>query len=158
MASSGVLRTGSPWRDLPERYGPHTTIYNRFNRWAKAGVWVQVFERLAENPPTACSSSTVLSSAPGDVVADRSYDARAILDLIAAHGGRGHIPTQRDRKVQRSVDAAIYRKRNLVERFFNKLKHFRKVATRYEKTATNYLAAVLLVSSRLWLRFHEPAS
>ena len=92
------------------------------------------------------------------MVADRSYDARAILDLIAAHGGRGHIPTQRDRKVQRSVDAAIYRKRNLVERFFNKLKHFRKVATRYEKTATNYLAAVLLVSSRLWLRFHEPAS
>jgi len=47
--------------------------------------------------------------APGDVVADRGYDARTILDLIAAHGGRGHIPTQRDRKVQRSVDPAIYR-------------------------------------------------
>lgn len=43
-----VLRTGSPWRDLPERYGPHTTIYNRFNRWAKAGVWVHVFETLSE--------------------------------------------------------------------------------------------------------------
>jgi transposase len=37
-----VLRTGSPWRDLPERYGPHTTCYNRFNRWAKAGVWLRV--------------------------------------------------------------------------------------------------------------------
>ncbi len=35
-----VLRTGSPWRDLPERYGPYTTIYNRYNRWAKAGVWL----------------------------------------------------------------------------------------------------------------------
>lgn len=95
---------------------------------------------------------------PGDVVADRGYDARAILQLIAAHGGRGHIPTQRDRKVQRSVDAALYRKRNLVERFFNKLKHFRKVATRYEKSARNYLAAVLIVSSRLWLRFYESAA
>jgi transposase len=42
-----VLRTGSPWRDLPERYGPYTTVYNRFNRWAKAGVWVHVFETLA---------------------------------------------------------------------------------------------------------------
>jgi transposase len=42
-----VLRTGSPWRDLPERYGPYTTCYNRFNRWAKAGVWLQVFEALA---------------------------------------------------------------------------------------------------------------
>lgn len=46
-----VLRTGSPWRDLPERYGPYTTAYNRFNRWAKAGVWVQVFETLAEKSP-----------------------------------------------------------------------------------------------------------
>ncbi|MBY8977148.1 transposase, partial [Rhodobacteraceae bacterium NNCM2] len=48
--------------------------------------------------------------------------------------------------------------RNLVERFFNKLKHFRKVATRYEKTARNYLAAVLIASSRLWLRFYESTS
>jgi transposase len=46
-----VLRTGSPWRDLPERYGPYTTVYNRFNRWAKAGVWVRVFETLAEESP-----------------------------------------------------------------------------------------------------------
>jgi len=46
-----VLRTGSPWRDLPGRYGPPTTIYNRFNRWAKAGVWVRIFEELAEKSP-----------------------------------------------------------------------------------------------------------
>lgn len=46
-----VLRTGSPWRDLPGRYGPPTTIYNRFNRWAKAGVWVRIFEKLSEKSP-----------------------------------------------------------------------------------------------------------
>ena len=46
-----VLRTGSPWRDLPERYGPYTTVYNRFNRWAKAGVWLRVFEILAAQSP-----------------------------------------------------------------------------------------------------------
>lgn len=62
--------------------------------------------------------------APGDVVADRGQDARAILDLIAAHGGRGHIPTRRDRKVQGPVDPELCRQRNLVERFFNKLKQF----------------------------------
>ena len=46
-----ILRTGSPWRDLPERYGPYTSVYNRFNRWAKAGVWVRVFEALAARSP-----------------------------------------------------------------------------------------------------------
>jgi len=96
--------------------------------------------------------------APGDVVADRGYDARAVLDLIAGRGGRGHIPTQRDRKVQRQVDPALYRQRNLVERFFSKLKHFRKVATRYEKTARNYLAAVLIACARLWMRAYESAT
>ena len=46
-----VLRTGSPWRDLPERYGPYTTVYNRYNRWAKAGVWLKMFEALAARSP-----------------------------------------------------------------------------------------------------------
>jgi transposase len=45
------LRTGSPWRDLPERYGPYTTAYNRYNRWANAGVWLRVFEALAAASP-----------------------------------------------------------------------------------------------------------
>ena len=46
-----ILRSGSPWRDLPERYGPYTTVYNRFNRWAKKGVWLRMFEALAERSP-----------------------------------------------------------------------------------------------------------
>jgi transposase len=96
--------------------------------------------------------------APGDVIADRGYDAQAVLDLIAARGGRGHIPTQRDRKCQRTVDPQLYRQRNLVERFFSKLKQFRRIATRYEKTARNYLAAVLITCSRLWMRAYESAA
>ena len=94
--------------------------------------------------------------APGsDLVADRGYDARAILDLVTAAGSRPHIPTQRTRKAQRSVDPALYRQRNLVERFFNKFKHFRGVATRYHKLARNFLAAVVLACTRLWLRHYE---
>jgi transposase len=46
-----ILRTGSPWRDLPERYGPYTTAYNRYNRWVKTGVWLRIFETLAERSP-----------------------------------------------------------------------------------------------------------
>ena len=46
-----ALRTGSPWRDLPERFGPYTTVYNRYNRWARAGVWLRIFETLAAKSP-----------------------------------------------------------------------------------------------------------
>ena len=90
-----------------------------------------------------------------DVVGDRGYDARPVIDLVEAAGGEAHIPTCRDRKVQRSIDPELYRQRNLVERFFNKLKHFRRIATRYEKTARNFLAAVLIASTRLWIRFES---
>jgi transposase len=90
-----------------------------------------------------------------DLIADRGYDARAIVDLVESRGGRAHIPTCRDRKIQRSVDHALYRQRNLIERFFNKLKHFRRIATRYDKTARNFLAAVLLAATRLWMRFES---
>ena len=61
----------------------------------------------------------------------------------------------RTRKIQRSVSAGLYRERNLIERFFNKLKHFRRIATRFDKLARNFLAAVLLASTRLWLRAYE---
>jgi len=90
-----------------------------------------------------------------DLVADRGYDARALIDLAALHGVRAHIPTQRDRHAQRSVDKAIYRQRNLVERFFSKMKHFRRIATRYDKLARNFLAAVALAAIRLWTRAYE---
>jgi transposase len=111
--------------------------------------------------PGQASDKTVAPSVieglePGrDLVADRGYDARAIIELVESRGGRAHIPTCRDRKIQRSVDRSLYRERNLIERFFNKLKHFRRVATRYDKTARNFLAAVLLAASRLWMRFES---
>jgi transposase len=86
---------------------------------------------------------------PLTVVADRGYDSNAVLDLIRQSGA---IPSTSQRTVRRSVDMAIYRQRNLVERFFCKLKHFRRVATRFDKLARNFLAAVLIASTRLWLR------
>ena len=89
------------------------------------------------------------------VVADRGYDAMALVERIRSRGAEAHIPTQRDRKLQRSVDRGIYRQRNLVERYFNKIKHFRRIATRFEKLAVTYLAAVALASVRLWIRTYE---
>jgi transposase len=89
------------------------------------------------------------------VVADRGYFAATIIDRIEAAGADAHIPSQRNVRVPRRVEPEIYRQRNLVERFFNKLKHFRRIATRYDKLARNFLAAVTLASIRLWLRHYE---
>lgn len=61
------------------------------------------------------------------------------------------IPSKANRIVQRDIDFAIYKERHLVENFFCKIKQFRRIATRYEKTAKNYLGLVLLASIRLWL-------
>ena len=89
-----------------------------------------------------------------DLVADRGYDAKALIELAQTRNVCAHIPTQRDRKMQRSVDRNIYRQRKLVDRFFNKLGHFRSVATRFDKLARNFLAAVALASVRLWTRIY----
>lgn len=86
------------------------------------------------------------------LVADRGYDSDAVLALARERGSEPHIPSTSRRRVRRSVDPELYRRRSLVERFFCKLKQFRRVATRFDKLARNYLAAVLLSASRLWLR------
>jgi transposase len=119
--------------------------------------------RLALTPGQASDKAAapgLLAGLPAAsvVIADRGYDWQHLVDLVSRRGGKAHIPTQRDRKVQRPVDPNIYRQRNLVERFFCKLKHFRRIATRYDKLARNFLAAVALASTRLWMRIYEPTT
>lgn len=89
---------------------------------------------------------------PGTVVADKGYDSAAVVDRVRAIGARPVIPTQANRKVQRDTDWHRYKDRNLVERFWAKLKHYRRVATRYEKTARNYLAFLHVASVMILLQ------
>ena len=226
-----ILRTGSPWRDLPERYGPYTTCYNRYNRWSKDGIWAMIISELqrvagsdgddGDGPgggsATSLGERMIDSSAvrvhrhgsgsrrdgepraigrsrgglttkihaavdgagrsltvhlsPGQaadcthapallagleagvrVIADKAYDSDAILELVAEAGGVSVIPSKANRKVPRKLDRDLYARRNRVERFFGKIKEFRRVATRYEKRARNYLSTVLLAETRYLLR------
>jgi len=89
------------------------------------------------------------------VLADRDYDADWIRTLINEQGAWANIPPKRNRKAPICFSPHLYRARNLVERFFNKIKHCRRIATRYDKLAANYLAFVQLASIRLWLRAYE---
>lgn len=89
------------------------------------------------------------------VLGDKAYDGNAIRDLIESQGAVPNIPAKSNRKWKPCFSKALYRERNQVERFFSKLKHFRRIATRYDKLADNFLAMVKLASMRLWLRAYE---
>jgi transposase len=89
------------------------------------------------------------------VLADRAYDADAIRKLVTEQDAFANIPPKRNRKDPICFSPFLYKARNRIERFFNKMKHFRRVATRYDKLAANYLAALKLASVRLWLRAYE---
>jgi transposase len=209
-----VLRSGAPWRDLPQEFGPYTTCYNRFDRWRRAGVWGRIMNALAGahdaavqmidtsiirmHQHAACIArngrqsmgrsrggltSNVhavvdtngmpvrLGPTAGEthdnrladkllsrlksgsmLLADRGYDADWIRALAARKGALANIPPRRNRNKPICFSPYLYRARNLVERFFNKIKQCRRVATRYDKLAANYLAFIQLASIRLWLR------
>jgi transposase len=89
------------------------------------------------------------------LLADRGYDADWIRSLASDRGAWANIPPRRNRKDALCFNPYLYRARNLVERFFNKIKQCRRVATRYDKLAANYLAFVQLASICLWLRANE---
>ena len=138
------FRSGAPWRDVPERFGAWKNIHTRFSRWATSGVWESLFKALAV-PLTA-------NITPGALLADKGYDADSFIQSLVVRGITVVIPPKSNRKVQRECDYALYAERNLVERFFNTIKHFRGIATRYEKTARNFLAGLHLVCALTWLK------
>jgi transposase len=90
----------------------------------------------------------------GDILlADRAYDSDELRQSLANQGAWANIRPMPNRVNAPAFSPFLYRYRNLVERFFNKLKHFRAVATRFEKDPANYLALVKLAASRIWMRF-----
>lgn len=212
-----VLKSGAPWRDLPEHYGPYTTCYNRFVRWRCAGVWDRILTAISHRDDAeiqmidstivrahqhaSCTQNSVsegfgrsrgglttkihavvdanglplhvaitdgqqhdslaacalLEGLPsgGMVLADKAYDAAEIRTFVSSRGGWANIPPRRNRRDPICFSPYLYRHRNHVERFFNRIKHCRRIATRYEKRAANFLAFVKLAAIRLWLRVYE---
>src|SRR5271166_3418272 len=209
-----VLRSGAPWADVPERYGPRTTVYNRFNRWRKAGVWDRLMDAIVEahdgevqmidtsivrvhqqgatakrgqdrclgrsrgglttkihalvdkkgrpiklkltagQASDVASAPELIADLPEEamLIADKGYDANALREAVAERGAWANIPPKANRKNPICFSKYLYKARNLIERFFNKIKHFRRIATRYDKLAENFLAALKLAAVRIWLR------
>lgn len=94
-------------------------------------------------PAKACIEAAPKTAA---VIADRGYDSDELRNFIKARGAKPVIPPKKNRKVQYRYDKALYKTRNRIERFFCRLKDFRRVATRYDRQPYIFLAAVFLAS------------
>ena len=209
-----VLKSGCRWCDCPEAYGPPTTIYNRFVRWARRGIWENLFRELAANGRSADTQMIELHSrqsaplrggrkrgeqkqavgrsrggrntkiyaladakgrliailltggeahdcpvaerlirrvkSPERMLGDRAYDSAELREELNERGTKPVIPNRRNRKQPFSFSKRLYKLRWRIESAFNRLKDFRRIATRYDRLARNYLSSVCLVASLVW--------
>src|SRR6187200_585435 len=202
-----VLKSGCRWCDCPEAYGPPTTIYNRFVRWARRGVWENLFRELAGSgraADTQMIDSTHVkahrSAAGGKggsrnrllaaraagatrrkgrliailltggeahdcpvaarlvnrvepaqrMLGDKAYDSNELREELDQRGTKPVIPNRSNRKRPFSFSKHLYKLRWRIESAFSRLKDFRRVATRYDKLARNYLASVCLAAALVW--------
>jgi len=113
---------------------------------------------LSEGQASDCrQAEPLLDAVPGGSIflADKAYDSDAIRSTLTAKGSFANIPMKSNRRQSFAFSSFLYRYRNLIERFFEKIKHARGLATRYDKRADNFLAALQLFSTRLWIKANE---
>jgi transposase len=109
--------------------------------------------RLTAGQVADCTQADALTEdlSQGDILlADKGYDSNALRAKAAERKAWANIPPKTNRKGSFVFSPWVYRQRNLIERFFNKIKQFRGIATRYDKNPDNFLAAIKLVAARLW--------
>ncbi len=131
-----LLKIGCRWADMPLEYGPPTTAYNRWNRWSRRGIWARILSALTEE----------------GWIADRGYDANKLRATLRAQETTPIIPGRCNSKRPIQYDERRYKDRWRIEAMFCRLKDFRRVATRYDKLARNFLSAVHLAAAvAFWL-------
>src|SRR5829696_4984337 len=174
-----VLKSGCRWCDCPLEYGPPTTIYNRFVRWARRGIWENLFRELAGNGrsnDTQMIDSTHVKAhrsaaggkggsrndcpvaerlirrvkPPKRMLGDKAYDSTELRGELEQRGTKPVIPNRCNRKQPFSFSKRLYKLRWRIENAFNRLKDFRRIATRYDRLARNYLASVCLAAALVW--------
>ena len=86
------------------------------------------------------------------LLADRGYDCDALREILTKRGTEPVIPGKKNRLKKIKYDIHIYKERNFIERFFNRIKHFRRIATRYDKTSIMFMGALIVVGILIWLK------
>jgi transposase len=131
------------------RGGFGTKIHGAFDG---LGHPVELILTAAQESDIAQAEALLADHEPEAVIADKGYDSKALVADVERRGAEAVIPTQKTRKEQRAIDPHLSKERNLAERFWSKAKQFRRVATRYEKKAANYLAFVKVAAMMVMLQ------
>ena len=145
-----IAKSGAPWMDLPEYYGPWKSVYSRFRKWLDCGIIISEGQR--SDVKYAIPVLENIDIAGSDVLADQGYDCWELIDYIYENGGEPTIPSKKGAKFKRKCDWWKFKERHLVEKYFLKLKTFRRIATRYDKLASTYLGFIFLASILIWLK------
>lgn len=153
-----VLKHGLQWKDAPKDYGPHKTLYNRFRRWTELGVFDRIFSHLAASdglPDTQMidathlkahrtASSLIPDEANATMIADKGYDSDEYRAALKAKGIASCIPPRKGRKAPADFCKTKYKQRHKIENMFSRLKDWRRVATRYDRRADVFMAAIVI--------------
>ena len=113
---------------------------------------VEVMLSAGQDHDLACAEPLIEAVDPGALIADKAFDADAFIAALDDRAIVPVIPSKSNRKIPRPCDFVLYCERNLVERFFNLLKHFRAIATRYDKLAKTFLAGLHLACAAVLLK------
>jgi transposase len=166
-----VIKGGLRWRDAPPGYGPHKTLYNRFVRWSRMGVFSRIFATKGGmnsklhavcdgqgRPVVTMLSAGQMNDQKGanilapllaharELIADRGYDSNPFRAALAERGIAACIPSKKNRKQPIPYDKALYRQRHRIEIAFGCLKDWRRIATRYDRCANTFFGAITLAA------------